>query len=87
VVFEDWVMKEPAQEAIVRGVGGYVIKPLPLINGMAVALPSPAVGAAATSAHEAKARCGPGSDTEARGSIRCPYMIPPPGGSRKCPTP
>jgi hypothetical protein len=45
VVFQEWVVNEPAQEAIVRGVGGYVIKPLPLINGMAVALPSPAVGA------------------------------------------
>jgi len=45
VVFQEWVVNEPAQAAIVRGVGGVVIKPLPVINGMAVYLPSPAVGA------------------------------------------
>lgn len=45
VVFQQWVVNEPAQGALVRSVGGYVIKPLPVINGMAVYLPSPAVGA------------------------------------------
>lgn len=45
VVFDPQVVNKPAQEALVRAVGGVVIKPLPLINGMAVALPSPAVSA------------------------------------------
>jgi subtilisin family serine protease len=38
VVFNSTV-NQPAQEAIIKGVGGTVLKPLPIINGMSVLLP------------------------------------------------
>lgn len=42
VVFDETVVNEDAQEAIVKGAGGAVIKSLPIINGLAVALPDDA---------------------------------------------
>ena len=47
VVFQDSVVNLPAQDALVKAVGGVVVKPLRLINGMAVMLPAPAVAALA----------------------------------------
>lgn len=45
VVFQPHFVNQPAQEALLRAVGGVGIKPLPLINGWAVYLPAPAVRA------------------------------------------
>jgi len=45
VVFQDRYVNAPAQEALLRAVGGVTVKPLPLINAWAVYLPAPAVGA------------------------------------------
>lgn len=45
VVFQDRYVNAPAQEALLRAFGGVVVKPLPIINGWAVYLPAPAVGA------------------------------------------
>ncbi len=39
VVFSDSVVNEAAQQSLVEGVGGVVLKPLPLINGLSVVLP------------------------------------------------
>jgi subtilisin len=39
VVFEGEIINAPAQSALLRGVGATIIKPLPLIDGMAVYLP------------------------------------------------
>ncbi|MDO8586876.1 MAG: S8 family serine peptidase [Armatimonadota bacterium] len=47
VVFDSTIVNEAAQDAILRGVGGVVIKPLPMLNGVAVILPETAVGALA----------------------------------------
>jgi len=45
VVFNEWFVNEPAQQVLVERVGGTVIKPLRLVNGMAVYLPPPALKA------------------------------------------
>lgn len=45
VVFQERYVNAAAQEALLRVFGGVAIKPLPLINGWAVFLPAPAVGA------------------------------------------
>jgi len=45
IVFSGDVTAAPAQAAIVRGAGGEVIKPLPLVNGMAAVLPPAAQSA------------------------------------------
>ncbi len=45
VVFQERYVNAAAQEALLRVFGGVAIKPLPLINGWAVYLPAPAVGA------------------------------------------
>lgn len=43
VVFQQQVVTGPAQERIVTDAGGWVIKPLPLVNGMAAVLPGAAL--------------------------------------------
>lgn len=40
VVFSDSVVNEAAQQSLVERVGGVVLKPLPLINGLSVVLPN-----------------------------------------------
>jgi len=45
VVFNPAVVNEPAQEALVKAVGGVILKDLPLINGKAVLLPPQAEAA------------------------------------------
>jgi len=42
VVFQGQFVNEPAQQELVQQSGGVVVKPLPLVNGMAVVLPEPA---------------------------------------------
>lgn len=45
VIFQETFVNEPAQAALVEKFGGVVIKPLPVINALAVYLPPQAVGA------------------------------------------
>ena len=48
VVFDSTIVNEAAQNAIVRGVGGIVVKPLTVLNGVAVVLPETALRALST---------------------------------------
>jgi subtilisin family serine protease len=45
VVFEAGIADKTAQQAVVQSAGGSVIKALPLINGLAIQIPGPAVAA------------------------------------------
>jgi len=45
VVFQEGFVNEPAQQVLIERLGGVVIKPLPLVNGMAVLLPPRALDA------------------------------------------
>jgi len=50
VVFDNTIVNQAAQDAIVHGVGGVIVKPLPMLNGAAVVLPETAERALANRA-------------------------------------
>ncbi|MDO8683681.1 MAG: S8 family peptidase [Armatimonadota bacterium] len=76
VIFDTNIVNEPARQAIIHGAGGVIVKPLPLVDGVAVLLPEPAV--AALTAHAGVIRVDDDIEIYATGKPSQPSQPPQP---------